>query len=133
VGTIKFRSKKWMRRFRIGLRPVMSVGASILTMATGSVIVGLAVAGIATASIVVGGSVAGKMTEGRSVAGAGGGWGQAGASRELHGPNYVQQNSGESGAAGERWERRGEARICRSWCVVGGSECFDVCGAAPGE
>jgi len=115
------------------LRPVVSIGASILTMAAGSAIIGLAVAGITMASIVGGGGpAAGPMAEGRSVA-AVAGWGQAGVGRELYSPRYVEKNSGEPEGAGARWAPRGEALICRSWCMVGGAECFDVCRVARGQ
>ena len=131
MGTIGFRSKTWIGIVRKQLRPTMSVVGSLLSMSIGSALVGLGVAGIATFAIELGSPVSAGITEGRSVAGAGG-RAQSGANTELHVPLYVPQDGGEAGERGEQWEPRGDARICRTWCMVGAAACLDVCGVARG-
>jgi len=74
---------------------------------------GVGVAGIAIAIVE---PASGGVEEGRSVAG----WPSP----------VVMRAEGVLHAGMERWEPRGKAWVCRSWCEEGTSACIEVCGPA---
>jgi hypothetical protein len=130
VGTIGLRSKRRTGTLRKQLRRIMSVAGSLGSMLVGSAIVGFAIAAIALpiASLDTGGVV-----EGRSGAAGSQGWVDLDERGERGGREFVGQNDPLWRGDPERWAPRGEARICRTWCVVGGDACLDVCDVARGR
>jgi hypothetical protein len=86
---------------------------SIASLTAGIAALGFGVAGIA---IVIVEPASGGVEEGRSAAG----WASP----------VVMRAEGVLHAGPERWEPRGKAWVCRSWCEEGTSACIDVCGPA---
>jgi hypothetical protein len=109
--------KSGCRRNRIArLRRIAREGAklvlSIASLAAGVAVLGCVIAGV---SLAIAGPAAGGLKEGRSA----GGWVPAAA-----------VGGGELRAPPDKWEPRGEARICRNWCEKDVDACLYVCKAA---
>ncbi|WOJ91739.1 hypothetical protein RZS28_18600 (plasmid) [Methylocapsa polymorpha] len=113
---------------RGGLRRGISVLWSLGLMLTGSAVLGLAIAGIMAPLESAGlGLGAGGMMEGRSASISSRGWIQLDDRAASGGEESIAEKSLRSGEGQEQWEPRGWARICRTWCVVGGDVCLDAC------
>jgi len=128
MGGSEYGARKRRKTLRGALRRGISVLGSLGLMLTASAVLGLAIAAIVLPLGSAGlGLGAGGMMEGRSASVSSRGW--------IELDDRVASGAGESIAekglrsreGQEQWEPRGWARICRTWCVVGGDVCLDAC------
>jgi hypothetical protein len=113
MGRSGCRRKIRIARLRRIVREGARLAVSVASMAAGVALLGCAIGGI---SLAIAGPAAGGLKEGRSS----GGWV----------PVAALVGGGELRAAQEKWEPRGQARICRNWCEKDGGACLYVCKTA---
>jgi len=128
MGERECGTRKKRKRLRGALGRGMSILGSCGLMLTASCVLGL---GIAAIVMPLGGDGpglgAGAMMEGRSSSVSSRGWIELDDRVAGGGGELIDGSAKRSRGSREEWEPRGWARICRTWCVVGGDVCLDAC------